>query len=33
MLEELVYIRWNAMVGAYNRKIDEFVREMPAAKG
>jgi dolichyl-phosphate beta-glucosyltransferase len=33
MLEELMYIRWNAMVGAYNRKIDKFVPTMPTAKG
>jgi dolichyl-phosphate beta-glucosyltransferase len=33
MLEELVYIRWNAMMGAYRRKVDEFIPEMPAAKG
>jgi glycosyltransferase involved in cell wall biosynthesis len=32
MLEELVYIRWNAMVGTYNRKVKEFVPQMPAAK-
>jgi dolichyl-phosphate beta-glucosyltransferase len=35
MLEELVYIRWNAMIGAYSRKVEEFVPdiEMPTAKG
>jgi glycosyltransferase involved in cell wall biosynthesis len=33
MLEELLYIRWNALVRAYNRKVEEFVPEMPAAKG
>jgi dolichyl-phosphate beta-glucosyltransferase len=33
MLEELMYIRWNAMVGAYSRKIEEFIPQMPAAKG
>ena len=33
MLEELMYIRWNAMVGAYNRKIDKFLPTMPTAKG
>jgi glycosyltransferase involved in cell wall biosynthesis len=33
MLEELMYIRWNAMVGAYNRKIDKFIPTMPTAKG
>ena len=33
MLEELMYIRWNAIVGAYNRKVDEFIPEMPPAKG
>jgi dolichyl-phosphate beta-glucosyltransferase len=35
MLEELVYIRWNALIGAYNRKVEEFVPEieMPRAKG
>ena len=32
MLEELVYIRWNALVGAYNRKVKEFVPQMPTAK-
>ena len=33
MLEELLYIRWNALVGAYNRKVKEFLPEMPGAKG
>jgi dolichyl-phosphate beta-glucosyltransferase len=33
MLEELMYIRWNAMVGSYNRKVKELVAEMPTAKG
>ena len=32
MLEELVYIRWNAMIGAYNRKVSEFAPEMTAAE-
>ncbi len=32
MLEELVYIRWNALVGAYNRQVKEFVPQMPTAK-
>ena len=32
MLEELVCIRWNALVGAYNRKVKEFVPQMPTAK-
>jgi dolichyl-phosphate beta-glucosyltransferase len=33
MLEELVYIRWNAMTGVYNRTVGEFVPQMPRAKG
>jgi glycosyltransferase involved in cell wall biosynthesis len=32
MLEELIYIRWNALVGAYRRKINELLPQMPAAK-
>ncbi|WP_050061533.1 dolichyl-phosphate beta-glucosyltransferase [Silvibacterium bohemicum] len=33
MLEELVYIRWNAFIGSYNREVKEFVPQMPPAKG
>lgn len=29
MLEELVYIRWNALTGVYNRKVQELVPEIP----
>jgi glycosyltransferase involved in cell wall biosynthesis len=32
MLEELVYIRWNALSGAYSRKVQEYVPQMPAAE-
>jgi glycosyltransferase involved in cell wall biosynthesis len=32
MLEELVYIRWNALVGAYSRAVEELIPEMPVAK-
>lgn len=32
MLEEIVYIRWNALTGVYNRQVTEVVRETPAAK-
>jgi dolichyl-phosphate beta-glucosyltransferase len=32
MLEELIYIRWNALLGAYSRNIEEFLPGMPAAK-
>ncbi len=32
MLEELIYIRWNALVGAYRRKINELLPQMPATK-
>ena len=33
MLEEMVYIRWNALVGVYNRKIEDLRPQMPIAKG
>jgi dolichyl-phosphate beta-glucosyltransferase len=33
MLEEIAYIRWEAFIGAYNRKVVEFTPEWPVAKG
>jgi len=33
MLEELVYIRWNAFIGAYNRDVSHFQPELPVVKG
>jgi hypothetical protein len=33
MLEELVYIRWNAMTGVYNRDVSAFQPNLPAVKG
>jgi glycosyltransferase involved in cell wall biosynthesis len=33
MLEELVYIRWNALTGVYNRDVSRFQPELPVAKG
>jgi dolichyl-phosphate beta-glucosyltransferase len=33
MLEELAYIRWNALIGSYNRDVSHFQPEhLPAAK-
>lgn len=32
MLEELVFIRWNALIGVYSRPVKERTRELPAAK-
>ncbi len=32
MLEELVYVRWNAMIGVYDRDVSQFHPE-PVAKG
>jgi dolichyl-phosphate beta-glucosyltransferase len=32
MLEEIVFIRWNALTGVYNRPVKELSQEMPAAK-
>jgi dolichyl-phosphate beta-glucosyltransferase len=32
MLEELVYIRWNALTGVYNRPVRDFKPDMPAAR-
>jgi glycosyltransferase involved in cell wall biosynthesis len=33
MLEELVYIRWNAMTGVYSRDVSGFHPELPVVKG
>jgi dolichyl-phosphate beta-glucosyltransferase len=33
MLEEIVFIRWNALTGAYNRSVKDLPRELPVAKG
>jgi dolichyl-phosphate beta-glucosyltransferase len=33
MLEELVYIRWNALTGAYNRDVSQFSPQSPVVKG
>lgn len=32
MLKELLYIRWNALTGAYGKPIQEYVPELPLAK-
>ena len=32
MLEEILYIRWNALTGIYNRPVKELTRELPIAK-
>jgi dolichyl-phosphate beta-glucosyltransferase len=33
MLEEIAYIRWEAFVGAYDRRVAEFTPDWPAVKG
>jgi dolichyl-phosphate beta-glucosyltransferase len=33
MLEELVYIRWNAFTGVYDRDVSHFRPELPVVKG
>jgi glycosyltransferase involved in cell wall biosynthesis len=33
MLEELVYIRWNAVTGVYDRDVSHFNPELPVVKG
>ncbi len=33
MLEELVYIRWNALTGAYSRDVSGFQPDLPVVKG
>jgi glycosyltransferase involved in cell wall biosynthesis len=33
MLEELVYIRWNALTGVYDRDVSRFRPELPIVKG
>ena len=33
MLEEIAYIRWNALLGVYNRNVSEFTPNLPVAKG
>lgn len=32
MLEELVYVRWNALIGVYNRRVEGFIPQMPSGK-
>jgi len=32
MLEEIIFIRWNALTGVYSRKVKDLTRELPAAK-
>ena len=33
MLEELAYVRWNALTGVYDRDVSHFQPELPVAKG
>jgi glycosyltransferase involved in cell wall biosynthesis len=33
MLEELVYVRWNALMGVYDRDVSGFRPELPTVKG
>lgn len=33
MLEDLVFVRWNSLIGAYNRKVREFVPEQGVKVG
>lgn len=33
MLEEVLYIRWNALIGTYDKKVGELSPQMPRAKG
>ena len=33
MLEELVYVRWNALIGAYDRDVSHFQPDLPVVKG
>jgi len=33
MLEELVYVRWNAFTGVYDRDVSHFRPELPVVKG
>ena len=33
MLEEIAYIRWEALIGAYDRNVVEFTPEWPVVKG
>jgi dolichyl-phosphate beta-glucosyltransferase len=32
MLEDLAYVRWNALIGTYDRKVVEFAPEWPVIK-
>jgi hypothetical protein len=32
MLEEIVFIRWNALTGAYNKPVEVLSPQIPAAK-
>lgn len=33
MLEEILYIRWHALVGSYDRKVGELSPDLPVSKG
>jgi hypothetical protein len=33
MLEEIVFIRWNALTGIYDRPVKELTPQVPIAKG
>jgi dolichyl-phosphate beta-glucosyltransferase len=33
MLEDIAYVRWNALIGTYDRKVVEFAPEWPVVKG
>ena len=33
MLEEIVFIRWNALTGVYNRPVKELMGQLPVTKG
>jgi dolichyl-phosphate beta-glucosyltransferase len=33
MLEDIAYVRWNALIGTYNRQVKEFAPEWPVVKG
>ena len=32
MLDELIFIRWNALIGAYRKNPKDFITQIPAAK-
>jgi dolichyl-phosphate beta-glucosyltransferase len=33
MLEEILYIRWNALTGVYSKKVSDLPAQVPATKG